>query len=76
MTPGRKFCRNCNEIVVKDGASMEHDLTNAANSEEESQSFDFEAGKEQELDISFERADVSSVTLHSFPNHRKISLAN
>ena len=39
---------------------MEHHLTNAENSEEESQSSHFEVGK-KELDISFERAEVSPI---------------
>ena len=54
---------------------MEHDLTNAASSEEESQSSDFKVGKKEELAISFERADVSPIKLHSLPKRRKISLA-
>ena len=61
MTPGQKFCRNCYEIVVKKGDNMEHDLTNAEISEEESQSSHFEVGKKEELDTSFERAEVSPI---------------
>ena len=60
VTPWQKFCRNCCKMVVKKGYNMEHHLTNAENSEEESQSSHFEVGK-KELDISFERAEVSPI---------------